>query len=410
MSSDQVTIICKTFDRPSSILRFVQSVRQFYAFPIVVADDSHDKYYRHPDTSRARKVAGVTWIPLPVDSGLATGRNAAVKAAKTPWVIVCDDDFVFTAKTNIELLVQRAMQHPAHISGGSVLNMSSPPLIGWVDWVEGWPITRYADPQLPHVDLDVCLNFFAAPRDWLTQHPWDPQFKIGGEHFESFARWRQAGARVIYTPEVEVGHKRHLPKGYKRHRGRGLLSAIHAFDQVTRSNRELTRPNIIVFGIGNSGTTIVVRQLEMLGWNAVEADLEYAEHVRARQINTKLARGQRAQEIRPLVDHLANTSGWVIKDPRFVHTLHHWAEWWPQSSSLPVLLWIRRPLKALIASRARRYPNDSGRQHRRWLKELRIMAEKAPRQYSQWQGQKVAVDYEDIAAAISLFDVTRGIR
>ncbi len=99
----QVTIAVKTFERPRAIARFVRSARRVFAGRIVVADDS-----RQPWQSRDPHV---TVLPLPFNSGVSFGRNSALDAVTTPYVLICDDDFVFTHATRWESALEYLERH-----------------------------------------------------------------------------------------------------------------------------------------------------------------------------------------------------------------------------------------------------------------------------------------------------------
>ena len=71
------------------------SIRKFFpTVRVLVGDDTFAWYggsappwSRHPNT---------TLVALPTDAGLAFGRNVLVQMVKTPFLVVLEDDFVFT--------------------------------------------------------------------------------------------------------------------------------------------------------------------------------------------------------------------------------------------------------------------------------------------------------------------------
>ncbi|MCT1459815.1 glycosyltransferase [Aestuariimicrobium sp. p3-SID1156] len=90
--AQEVTIAVKTFERPEAVKRFVRSARRVFDGRIVVADDSREPWR----TSEP----GVEVVELPFNSGVTRGRNAALERVETPYVIVADDDLVFTHGTD----------------------------------------------------------------------------------------------------------------------------------------------------------------------------------------------------------------------------------------------------------------------------------------------------------------------
>lgn len=102
--AEQATIAVKTFERPAAIKRFVRSARRVFAGRIVIADDS-----RRPLTSSDPLV---DVIALPFNSGVSHGRNAALDAVTTPYVLVADDDMVYTRATNWAAALDYLADHP----------------------------------------------------------------------------------------------------------------------------------------------------------------------------------------------------------------------------------------------------------------------------------------------------------
>lgn len=49
---------------------------------------------------------------MPFDCGVAYARNECVKAVKTKFILLCDDDFVFTDKTDINIPLQALKKYP----------------------------------------------------------------------------------------------------------------------------------------------------------------------------------------------------------------------------------------------------------------------------------------------------------
>jgi Glycosyl transferase family 2 len=90
--AELATIAVKTFERPEALLRYVRTARRVFGGRIVVADDS-----RRPWASKDPRV---DVLAMPYNSGVSVGRNAALDAVSTPYVIVSEDDFVYTRATD----------------------------------------------------------------------------------------------------------------------------------------------------------------------------------------------------------------------------------------------------------------------------------------------------------------------
>ncbi len=99
----RLTVTAKTFLRPVTARRFVRTTRRAFTGRIVLADDSPEPMAAPDDRT--------TVLGLPFDSGVAVGRNAAIAAATTPYVMVTDDDVVMTAGTDLAGAVEFLEQH-----------------------------------------------------------------------------------------------------------------------------------------------------------------------------------------------------------------------------------------------------------------------------------------------------------
>src|SRR6185437_9108184 len=79
------------------------------------------------------------------------------------------------------------------------------------------------------------------------------------------------------------------------------------------------RPNVLVYGVGHSGTTILTRMLFALGWNSADADEQYAESVSIRDLNRRLLsdRGKEIDRSGLTAALSALPDPWALKDPRF---------------------------------------------------------------------------------------------
>src|SRR5690349_8798423 len=100
---DRLTIVIKTFERPRTIERLVDSIRRMYpSVPTVVVDDS-----RAP-----RELPGVETIVLPFDQGVSIGRQTGLDRVRTPYVMMLDDDFVFFSATRLGRALAKLERQP----------------------------------------------------------------------------------------------------------------------------------------------------------------------------------------------------------------------------------------------------------------------------------------------------------
>uniref|UniRef100_A0A5F9CJG1 Beta-1,4-N-acetyl-galactosaminyltransferase 1 n=1 Tax=Oryctolagus cuniculus TaxID=9986 RepID=A0A5F9CJG1_RABIT len=105
-----VTIATKTFLRYDRLRALIASIRRFYpTVTVVIADDS----------DKPERVSGphVEHYLMPFGKGWFAGRNLAVSQVTTKYVLWVDDDFVFTARTRLERLVDVLERTPLDLVG-----------------------------------------------------------------------------------------------------------------------------------------------------------------------------------------------------------------------------------------------------------------------------------------------------
>ncbi|XP_077980439.1 beta-1,4 N-acetylgalactosaminyltransferase 1-like [Glandiceps talaboti] len=104
----KVTVATKTFERYEAVNKLVQSVNKFYPnMTIVIADDS-----RKPETIHGQHVKQYT---MPFAEGLNAGKNLVLSQIRTKYFLWVDDDFVFTGKTKLELMLQKLESSTAEL-------------------------------------------------------------------------------------------------------------------------------------------------------------------------------------------------------------------------------------------------------------------------------------------------------
>ena len=195
-----LTAIIKTFERPHILKRLIDSLLRFYPhMKVIVADDS-----RQPFHDERVKV-----ISLPYDSGVSAGRQAALEAVTTPYVLVLDDDFIFYAQTRLEAALHiMEKEERIDLMGGEVVNL---PSFQVSDSRFGglYPTSRRS--VLPAgsriAGLEVCdkiPNFYIARTERLKLVGWDRRIKRI-DHADFFTRAK--GVLVtVYNPAFKVLH------------------------------------------------------------------------------------------------------------------------------------------------------------------------------------------------------------
>jgi GT2 family glycosyltransferase len=237
--TSQVTAIVKTFERPRSLDRLVRSLRRYYPqLRVIVGDDSVTAFPR----------TDVDYVRLPVDIGVAAGRNALLELVETPYFLSLDDDLAFTSQTRLELLLETLERHDAALVAGDLIHCEQKfPL--WVRRrreVYHGIIRREGDSLqlIPgHASsigeaftCDLAPQFFLARTELIRElGGWFAPLKWG-DHQELFLRLKDQGRRVVHRPDVSAEHWPDRPEVYAAFHARDyvpLLASRHGLRQIT---------------------------------------------------------------------------------------------------------------------------------------------------------------------------------
>jgi len=123
---NDVSILIKTLERKKQLIHLLHSIK-YYGFkgPIIIADDSKVPYKE--EILSLFPQLNIKYIILPYDTGTAEGRNAMLRETKTPFFVLCDDDFIFEPRTRIPCMRHLMIEHNLDILGGVFIqyNMKS---------------------------------------------------------------------------------------------------------------------------------------------------------------------------------------------------------------------------------------------------------------------------------------------
>jgi len=423
-----------TFMRSRSVRRLVTSIRRYYRHAnIVIADNGQKLPAPRAILAERSIVEGASVNILPFDCGLSVARNFLLTDT-TGDLVLLDDDFEFTAETCIRSLQSVLADDPTiGIVCGNAGMCAPQDFIG-----EGPKTTPARSPVqvtaagITYQTCDMADNFLLIRREAIKSGVrWNPALKVG-EHCAFFqdvkreGRWKVAavaGCRVTHH------HQDKDTPEYEAHRGRAA--------EFTKILRELHKsPSIVVLAVGHSGTTIVVRMLQELGWHLGDAKPNVAENRAVQDINKRLLSrrgicpcgsddlvtpprshadlptacnrcGKAFTMAQPVARHefvnalRALRQPWVIKDPRFVLT---WADWQPAFGLFrPLVLMVERNLERM----RRTYAKHKFADFRIYGEDVGTLVKMARFHFGAWGERKMAVRYEQLAAAVELFDLSK---
>src|SRR5262249_10474061 len=196
----ELTAVVKTFERPYTVQRLVDSIRRHYPqLHVVVVDDS-----RNPGA-----IPGVEMCVLPYKSGLSTGRRAGLAKVTTKYVLILDDDYVFYRGMCLAEALSCMEQLPeVDIMGGCVVNL---PFFHTIDYstasllpTSALPVHPIGSRVGPFPVYDKVANFFIARAARLRLVNWDPQLKLV-EHGDFFTRARGV-LTTVYNEDLRCLH------------------------------------------------------------------------------------------------------------------------------------------------------------------------------------------------------------
>jgi GT2 family glycosyltransferase len=237
--ASQVTAIVKTFERPRSLDRLVRSLRRYYpTLRVFVGDDSVTPYPR----------TDVDYVRLPVDIGVAAGRNALLELVETPYFLSLDDDLAFTPLTRIERLLETLERHEAALVAGDLIDCEQ--RFAW--WIrrrrqvyhgvirrEGDAlrlVPGHASSVGEAYECDLTPQFFLARTDVFREiGGWFAPLK-SEDHEELFLRLKDRGLRVLHRPDVCIEHWQANPEVYAAFRARDyapLVASRHGLRRIT---------------------------------------------------------------------------------------------------------------------------------------------------------------------------------
>jgi glycosyltransferase involved in cell wall biosynthesis len=201
-----ITAIISTFERPDMCLRLIASARQHCPdVRLLVVDDSKEpRDWPEADDH----------LVLPYDSGLSAKRNAGVAHVETGWVVLLDDDFICTPRTDLAKLVCIAEASGLDIVGGEVIEGNAPVRYhGYFEQKGNHVVMRRGWETVDGINrCQLIPNFFAAKAETLAAHPWDERLKLA-EHSPYFWTWRN-DLKVGWISDVAVDHRQHRPPAY----------------------------------------------------------------------------------------------------------------------------------------------------------------------------------------------------
>ncbi|WP_394831106.1 hypothetical protein LVJ94_31800 [Pendulispora rubella] len=169
--------------------------------------------------------------------------------------------------------------------------------------------------------------------------------------------------------------------------------------------------DVIVFGVGHSGTSLLSKMLHTLGWKRNDADEPFAESVQMRELNSQIIATGFTSEIEAAQRAYFRSleRPFALKDPRFVETLPHWISTVNELKEKPTLLMITRDRQAVAQSYVDRGELVDGQPGTRGHT-LPELLDLAAMNYERWPFRKTTLCYERLVEAALIVKQQRKMR
>lgn len=223
-----VTVIVKSFLRPQITTRLLRSIVDYQREKgvkfeeVIVVDDSPGSSQAHLKAlieamSAQAPELNIRLICLKDIVGTSAGRNIAVDAAKSEFILQCDDDFIFDNLMNIDDAITQIREYSYDILGGWLKDKYN--IIdetfkyratqGFFTSTENGLVSINCRNDIKlgdkPVDSEYIAQFFLAKSSVLKAIKWDADLRTE-EHQEFFFRLKRAAVKVGLTNRLVVKH------------------------------------------------------------------------------------------------------------------------------------------------------------------------------------------------------------
>lgn len=244
----ELTIIIKTFQRRKSLKNLLNSLikTNIIEYKILILDDSKKPYRDYIEKNI--KGLNIEYIVSKFDIGLSKGRNILLSYVKTPYFLLCDDDYIFDERAKIKETLEILKKENADIVGGVYLNY-----LGVHNFYEFLAAIRHPTRLCKFIfnietyddysgifevkgkklykikDLndsrklrivDVTHNFFIANTDKIKKIGGWREELIIGEHTDFFYNAKLNNLKVLLNTEFKIQHHPIRSFSYNKYRER----------------------------------------------------------------------------------------------------------------------------------------------------------------------------------------------
>jgi beta-1,3-N-acetylgalactosaminyltransferase 2 len=196
----KIEILISTMGRHDKVFELVASIKEYHTYSIIVADDGRESM----KDLYTKKCPACSYYWVGYDKGLSYKRNFLVKTSTSDFVVLLDDDMIWTESVD----VHKALE----------LLKKDTDIVGFkLDDRELYPVkTRIVNKTLSRCkiqqtsanrcfDTDYVLNVFIAKRSVLLKNKWDEDLKLA-EHSAFFFMLKENRVRVKLCMDMFIKH------------------------------------------------------------------------------------------------------------------------------------------------------------------------------------------------------------
>jgi glycosyltransferase involved in cell wall biosynthesis len=224
-----IAIIYTTFLREDLAQATIESILNSWSdkFVLMIGEQTNEDY------SKLHQLYGkderIVYTKLPFDCGVSFARNALIDKAiesDIPLCILTADSLAFSERTLFNL--DKAIDLLSH-SDISILGFDIEHRTPWeynLDMDSKRFIlqrlgkdTLRQERGLSILDCEICRQFFICKTMPVHQVRWDVELKTA-DHEDFFWRFKQAGYRVAWTPDISGRYIEYKPLQYLKYRNR----------------------------------------------------------------------------------------------------------------------------------------------------------------------------------------------
>lgn len=225
--NDYIAIIYTTFLRDPLFKKTIQSIFDNWQsnFLLLIGDQN-----KKESSNVALTKSPAYWLSLPFDCGISYARNKLIEQAAAFGIKYClltADSIEFTLDTICNL--NNGLQFLKNNPDIGILGFDLDNRVPW-EYFMDIQNNRFMLKKNDVIEIDpatglrikrcdICRQFFLAKINTILDVKWDENLKTG-EHEDFFWRYKQAGHKVCWTPDITGNYIDFKPAEYTKYRNR----------------------------------------------------------------------------------------------------------------------------------------------------------------------------------------------